>query len=68
MIVFTFKQACVQWKEIADVIWKRVFEDGEQEEIDIFDAKVGYGNVHVINYRLYIVPRLFFSEFSGEIS
>lgn len=41
---YSFINRCAQWKEIAGVIWKRVFEDNEQEEIDIFDAKVGYGS------------------------
>ena len=30
----------MEWKEIATILWKKVFKENEQEEIDLFDLKV----------------------------
>ena len=39
-IVLFFKQVFESWKEIENVMRERIFEENEEESIDIFDLKV----------------------------
>ena len=47
ILYFILNQVCKEWKEIALVCRDRVFEENEQEDVDLFDLKV---RVHVFSY------------------